>query len=56
MEEPEVVKERVVQALRSIDTGAFDPTPGPQCTYCDFKAFCPEGREWLAGAEATVTS
>jgi DNA helicase-2/ATP-dependent DNA helicase PcrA len=56
MEHPDVVKGRVVQALRSIDAGAFDPTPGPQCTYCDFRAFCPEGTAWLADAEATVTS
>jgi DNA helicase-2/ATP-dependent DNA helicase PcrA len=56
MERPDVVRERVVQALRAIDAGAFDPTPGPQCTYCDFKAFCPEGKAWLAGAEAVVTS
>ena len=48
MEEPDTVKARVTEALRSIDAGAFHATPGPQCTYCDFRAFCPEGRSWLA--------
>ena len=48
MEEPDTVKARVTEALRSIDAGAFDATPGPQCTYCDFRAFCPEGKSWLA--------
>ncbi len=48
MADPETVKGRVIEALRSIDAGAFQPTPGPQCTYCDFRAFCPEGKAWLA--------
>ena len=48
MEDPEAVKARVVAALRSIDAGAFDATPGPHCTYCDFRAFCSEGKAWLA--------
>jgi DNA helicase-2/ATP-dependent DNA helicase PcrA len=54
MEDPEVVKARVVAALRSIDAGAFDPTPGPHCTYCDFRAFCSEGKAWLAAKEASA--
>ena len=53
MEDPEVVKARVVAALRSIDAGAFDPTPGPHCTYCDFRAFCSEGKAWLAAKDAS---
>ena len=59
MDAPEAVKGRAIEALRSIDAGAFDPTPGPQCTYCDFRAFCPEGRAWLAersGAAADVAT
>jgi DNA helicase-2/ATP-dependent DNA helicase PcrA len=48
MEEPDAVKARVTEALRSIDAGAFNATPGPYCTYCDFRAFCPEGKSWLA--------
>ena len=48
MEDPEVVKARVVQQLRSIEAGAFDPTPGPHCTHCDFQAFCAEGKAWVA--------
>jgi hypothetical protein len=26
----------------------FEPIPGVQCVYCDFKAFCAAGRAWLA--------
>jgi RecB family exonuclease len=48
MEQPDAVKARVTEALRSIDAGAFHATPGPHCTYCDFRAFCPDGRSWLA--------
>ena len=55
MEDPDAVKARVVEALRSIDAGAFEPTPGPQCTYCDFRAFCSEGKAWLA-AKATAAA
>ena len=29
-------------------TGAFDPTPGPACRYCDFRAFCKAGQAWVA--------
>ena len=56
MEDPEVVKARVVAALRSIDAGAFDPTPGPHCTYCDFRAFCSEGKAWLAAKDASAVT
>jgi len=50
------VKARVVAALRSIDAGAFDPTPGPHCTYCDFRAFCSEGKAWLAAKDASAVT
>jgi CRISPR/Cas system-associated exonuclease Cas4 (RecB family) len=59
MEDPAVIRTRVVEALRSIDAGAFDPTPGTQCTYCDFRSFCVEGKTWLAaqdGVAAAATS
>jgi hypothetical protein len=47
MEDPHAVRTRVTEALRSIDAGVFDPTPGPQCGYCDFRTFCAEGKAWL---------
>jgi DNA helicase-2/ATP-dependent DNA helicase PcrA len=47
MDDPAVVRDRVVVTLRSIAAGAFDPTPGPQCRHCDFRAFCDTGQEWL---------
>ncbi len=48
MDEPSAVRARIGGSLEAIAAGSFDPTPGPQCTYCDFKAFCAEGRAWLA--------
>ncbi len=56
MEDPSVVRERVATSLRSIDAGSFDPTPGAQCTYCDFRAFCSEGKAWLAREAAGSAS
>lgn len=27
----------------AVTTNQFEPTPGPLCSYCDFRAYCPEG-------------
>jgi DNA helicase-2/ATP-dependent DNA helicase PcrA len=59
MDDPAAIRARVVEALRSIEAGEFDPTPGRQCTYCDFRAFCTEGKTWLEaqdGMAAAATS
>ena len=34
--------------LRGIGAAAFEPTPGPQCRFCDFRPFCDAGKEWVA--------
>ena len=47
MSDPAHVRERVVERLRAIEAGTFDPTPGPQCRYCDFRSFCDAGKAWL---------
>ena len=41
------IRERVGAWLRGIGEGAFEPTPGPQCRWCDFRPFCDAGRAWL---------
>ena len=41
-------RQRVAEALRSISKGRFPPTPGEQCHRCDFLAFCPAGRSFVA--------
>ena len=46
--DPEAVRARVETALDAIADGSFDPTPGPACRYCDFRAFCDEGQAWVA--------
>jgi DNA helicase-2/ATP-dependent DNA helicase PcrA len=48
MPRPAEVRDRIAEALSSIEAGRFEPTPGPQCTYCDFRSFCDAGRTWLA--------
>ena len=56
MEDPDV-GEGARRGRVAIDRrGAFDPTPGPQCTYCDFRAFCPEGKAWLAANAASAAA
>ncbi|MEX0756051.1 MAG: ATP-dependent DNA helicase [Actinomycetota bacterium] len=49
------IRDRVGTTLRGIADERFDPTPGPQCRYCDFRPFCDAGTAWLADAEATRT-
>jgi ATP-dependent DNA helicase UvrD/PcrA len=46
--DPSEVRARVEAALGSIAEGAFEPSPGPPCRYCDFRAFCESGQTWLA--------
>ena len=41
------IRERVGAWLRSIGEAAYEPTPGPQCRWCDFRPFCDAGRAWL---------
>jgi ATP-dependent DNA helicase UvrD/PcrA len=46
------VRARALQTMRSIAAGRFEPTPGPQCRFCDFRAFCEAGTRYLAGLES----
>jgi DNA helicase-2/ATP-dependent DNA helicase PcrA len=48
MDEPSEVRARIEASLDAIGAGMFEPIPGVQCVYCDFKAFCAAGRAWLA--------
>jgi DNA helicase-2/ATP-dependent DNA helicase PcrA len=48
MRDPDEVRARVSESLRSIGVGAFDPIPGPWCHHCDFLSFCEAGRAWTA--------
>ncbi len=51
MGDPEEVRARVSESLRSIGAGAFDPIPGAWCHHCDFLSFCGAGRAWVAKEE-----
>jgi DNA helicase-2/ATP-dependent DNA helicase PcrA len=48
MGDPDEVRARVSESLRSIGAGAFDPIPGAWCHHCDFLSFCEAGRAWVA--------
>ena len=48
MDDPEVVRQRVLASLDAIAAGEFDPTPGSWCRHCDFRSFCDAGKAWLA--------
>ena len=47
MDDPVEVRSRLEASLASIEAGAFDPTPGTWCTFCDFRGFCDAGKAWL---------
>jgi DNA helicase-2/ATP-dependent DNA helicase PcrA len=48
-EDPATTRARVLAALRGMAVGAFDPTPGRQCRWCDFLPFCEAGKAFMAG-------
>ena len=48
MDDPDVVRQRVLTSLDAIAAGEFDPTPGSWCRHCDFRSFCDAGKAWLA--------
>jgi ATP-dependent DNA helicase UvrD/PcrA len=51
MGELSAIRARVDAALSAIDEGRFEPTPGPACRWCDFRAFCDAGQAWLAAGD-----
>ena len=48
MDDPDVVRQRVLTSLDAIAAGEFGPTPGSWCRHCDFRSFCDAGKAWLA--------
>ena len=48
MGDPDEVRARIASQVAGIEAGAFEPTPGPACSYCDFRRFCPPGTAWVA--------
>jgi DNA helicase-2/ATP-dependent DNA helicase PcrA len=48
MGDPAEIRARVGTSLAAIARGEFDPTPGRQCRFCDFRPFCDAGTAWLA--------
>jgi DNA helicase-2/ATP-dependent DNA helicase PcrA len=52
--DPEETRMRVKDALSRIAEGEFDPTPGEQCHWCDFLAFCAAGRAYVEQPRDTL--
>jgi DNA helicase-2/ATP-dependent DNA helicase PcrA len=50
--DPEAVRERLLRSFEAMASGAFDPTPGPQCRWCDFLSFCDAGQGYVAEHES----
>lgn len=46
--DPAETRERLRKALSNAAAGRFDPTPGPQCRWCDFLTFCEAGKRHVA--------
>ena len=49
--DPDLIRKQVHEALIAMADGRFDPTPGPQCRWCDFLSFCDAGRAHMATQE-----
>ncbi len=41
------IRERIGAWLRGIGAAEFEPTPGEQCRWCDFRPFCSAGQAWF---------
>jgi RecB family exonuclease len=50
-DDPAATRGRVAGYLRGIVGGAFEPTPGAQCRWCDFLSFCDAGKRYMAPPE-----
>jgi DNA helicase-2/ATP-dependent DNA helicase PcrA len=51
MGDPDEVRGRMRDSLERIAEGAFEPTPGSWCSFCDFRSFCDAGKAWLAAQD-----
>lgn len=45
--DPAELRARVTTWLDGIAAGAYDPTPGEHCRWCDFRPFCEAGRAYV---------
>jgi DNA helicase II / ATP-dependent DNA helicase PcrA len=52
VEDEAAIRARLGTWLGGIADGRFEPTPGPQCRWCDFLPFCDAGRSHTAGVDA----
>ena len=51
--DPAEIRGRILEDLRAMASGAFVPTPGPQCRWCDFQPFCDAGTSYLSTIEGS---
>ena len=48
VDDPDEIRARVGAWLKGVAAGEFEPTPGPQCRWCDFSPFCDAGKRYLS--------
>ncbi|MEP7033750.1 MAG: ATP-dependent DNA helicase [Actinomycetota bacterium] len=48
VDDPDEIRARVGAWLKGVAAGEFEPTPGPQCRWCDFSPFCDAGKQYLS--------
>jgi hypothetical protein len=54
--DPDETRGRVLKVLEGMAAADFAPTPGPQCRWCDFLAFCDPGAAYVASAGDVTVS
>ena len=47
VDDTDAIRAQVTESLRGIAGERFAPQPGPQCRFCDFLSFCPEGTAFV---------
>jgi len=48
LDDVDAIKRRVTGWIEGIVAGAYEPTPGEHCRWCDFQPFCDTGGAWVA--------
>ncbi|MDP9241743.1 MAG: ATP-dependent helicase [Actinomycetota bacterium] len=46
--DPQETRARLLRSFEGMAAGEFEPTPGPQCRWCDFLSFCDAGQAYMA--------
>ncbi|MFL5768004.1 MAG: ATP-dependent DNA helicase [Actinomycetota bacterium] len=53
--DPATTRARLLESFERMAAGEFEPTPGPQCAWCDFLPFCDAGQAYMAARVESST-